>query len=305
MDPHSAARSEQPTVFLLDAASALEDRVLREWVEEQRADPERGTGVRCVRIASSRRPRGSRSAALEAVLASGEDAVLAPLRVAWLAPDRGGRREASPWDLVTSTDPRDPGWLRAHWIRRRAPDRCRVVAGEPAPITVLRERWQQAVGSNVAETVGLPSFVERQAALALDRAERRLRGGRYKIPRFVREEVLARPVFEAGLARLAREQDRPVATVRREAARYLREIAATHSPLWIDVFARVCRSGSTRGYEDAADRAGGDRGGPGSVAAAPGGPAADPQVEPRPSGRLPGAPRARACRPATRRAATT
>jgi glycerol-3-phosphate O-acyltransferase len=235
-------------LFLLDAASDFEEGILRDWIEEQRPETVSASDVRAVRIPSSRRRRRSRPGSLEPALASSPDVLLAPLRVAWLAPEREGRREASVADLFGFGDPRDPGRLRARWVRRHAPDRCRVVAGEPASASALRERWQKAVGSDLAETVGLERFVTRQAALALDRAERRLRGGRYKIPRFLKEEVLARPSFQGGLDRLARELDRPLARVERDAERYLGEIAALHSPLWIDVFARLCRSSSTRGY---------------------------------------------------------
>ena len=237
-------------LFLLDAASSLDESVLRDWIEQHRPAAVTPTDVAAIRIPSSRRPRARRVAAsLEPALATTDDLFVAPLRVAWLAPEREGRREASYSDLFSLGDPRDPGALRAGWIRRFSPDRCRVVVGEPARSSVLRERWQRALGAHVAETVGFERFVTRQAALALDRAERGLRGGRYKIPRFLKEEVLARPTFQGGLERLARELERPVARVRRDAKRYLKEIAADQSPLWIDVFARLCRSSSTRGYD--------------------------------------------------------
>jgi glycerol-3-phosphate O-acyltransferase len=92
--------------------------------------------------------------------------------------------------------------------------------------------------------------VARQAALALERAERQLRGARYKVPRFVREEILARPAFRGGIARLARELGRKERRVTREADRYLREIAATHSPHVIDIAAHLCRFLYTRGYSE-------------------------------------------------------
>jgi len=243
-------RDGQRVLFLLDVASRFEARILEDWIEANRPDSVPTSNVSALAIPSSRRPRRSRAAALEPALAGSDDLVLAPLRVAWLPPERDGRREASPWDLIGSRDPRDPGVVRARITRRLAPDRCQIVVGEPAPVSDLRARWQSAIGSDLAETIGLERFVIRQAALALDRAERRLRGGQYKIPRFLKEEVLARPAFAAGIEQLARELGEPVDRVRRDAERYLREIAATHSPLWIDVFARVCRSGSTRGYEE-------------------------------------------------------
>ncbi|MBW2424245.1 MAG: hypothetical protein JRG86_08355 [Deltaproteobacteria bacterium] len=234
----------RPLLFLLDAASSFEEGILRRWIDAHRPESTPPGDVRAIRIPSSRRPRRAPGESLEPALAGTGDPMLAPLRVAWLPPVRNGRREARLSDLLGLGDPRDPGRLRARWVRRFSPERCEVVVGEPASALTLRERWQKAIGSDLAETVGLGRFVARQAALALDRAERRRRGGRYKIPRFVKEEVLARPAFQGGLERLASELGRPLPRIRRDAERYLREIAASHSPLWIDVFARLCRSSS-------------------------------------------------------------
>src|SRR5207249_826400 len=109
----------------------------------------------------------------------------APLRAAWLPPEGGGARAARLSRLLSVGDPRDPGRLRQAQVLRRHPDRCRVVVAEPAPASELRERWRRTGGTDVGHTAGLSEFVARQAALALDRAERRLRGARYKVPRFV------------------------------------------------------------------------------------------------------------------------
>src|SRR4029077_4548495 len=120
--------------------------------------------------------------------------------------------------------PRDPGPLRQRWVLSRHPERCRIVVGEPAPASELRRRWQSAGGVDAAQTTGLAEFVAQQATLALERAERRLRGARYKVRRFVHEEIVSRPAFRGGIARLARELGRPEADVQKEATRDLREI---------------------------------------------------------------------------------
>src|SRR5262249_37388557 len=153
-------------------------------------------------------------------------------------------------DLLTFGDPRDPGAMRQAWVQRRHPERSRVVVGEPAPLSDLRRRWQQA-GTDAAQTTGLAEFVARQATLALDRAERRLRRTRYKVPRFVYEDILGRPAFRGACALLAAHLGRPEEEVRRDAARYLREIAATHSPYVIDLTAHLIHLLYTRGYSEA------------------------------------------------------
>jgi len=248
-----AAGSAGQVVFLLDASSNLEERILRDWIERHRPASVAPEDVEPVRIPPSRRRRSRRSRRpdprLAERVASGEPALFAPLRVAWLAPRRAGGRAAGWRDLLTLGDPRDPGVLRQRWTVRRHPARCRIVAGEPADLESLRERWQEAGGSDAsAALMGLPEFIARQAALALERAERRLRGARYKVPRLVNEDILARPALRATLHKIAREQGRREEAVVRQASRYLREIAATHSPFVIDLAASLIRLLYSQGY---------------------------------------------------------
>jgi glycerol-3-phosphate O-acyltransferase len=232
-------------VFLIDAASRLERRLLHDWIEDQRLE---GSQIDCLEIPCSRRRRGRLDPALEPALAGGDDPLLAPLRVAWLARVHEGRRTARLSDLLKLGDPRDPGWLRERLVLRREPDRCRVVAAEPALASELRERWRRHAATDTGHTVGLAEFVARQAALALDRAERRLRGARYKVPRFVGEDILSRPAFRGEIARAATRSGRSVESLTREAAADLREIAAGHSPFVIDLVVQLWQWLYSRGY---------------------------------------------------------
>ena len=240
-------------MFLLDACSGLERQVLADWIAEHR--PENGSSppVETVHLPPSRR-RGARhggDGALEAVLASGDEALLAPLRVAWDREKVEGKRENPVRELLTVGDPRDPGPLRQRWIRNRSPHLCHVVCGEPATVSDLRDRWRHQSGADVSHTTSLAEFVERQAALALERAERRLRGQKYKVPKLVREDILARAGFRVGVAKLAREIGQTEKKVGQRAGGYLREIAATHSPHVIDLCAHLIHSLYTQGYGDA------------------------------------------------------
>lgn len=248
-EPEWPVSGERSIVFLLDAASSLEEEILRNWIERARPEGIAKSSCEAVRIPSSRRPRGTKLGPLEPALATSSDPLLAPLRVLWLPKEREGQRVARLRDVLHLGDPRDPGRIRAGYISRFAKDRVCVIAAESAPVSELRERWRAAAGRDVAETEGLAEFVAKQAALALDRAERKVRGARYKVPRFLHEEVLKRPSFLGGLDTLARDEGKPAAAVRRKAERYLKEIAANHSPLMIDIFAQLSRSSSTRGYE--------------------------------------------------------
>lgn len=243
----------QRVVFLLDACSSLERGHLQDWIAANA--PENGSAppAEMIDLPPSRRRkrRGGSDAELEAVLASGEEALLAPLRVAWERDKVEGVRENPVRELLTVGDPRDPGPLRQRWIRRRSPHLCNVVVGDPATIGELRERWRDQSGSDVTHTASLAEFVERQAALALERAERRLRGQRYKVPKLVREDILARAGFRAGVAKLVRELGETEKKIGKRAEDYLREIAATHSPHVIDLCAHLIHLLYTQGYDEA------------------------------------------------------
>jgi glycerol-3-phosphate O-acyltransferase len=239
----------RPVVYLIDASSRFERRLLERWIAENAPE---GAASEKIAIPPSRRRRRSRlDPSLEARLATGDDPLLVPLRIVWLPAERDGQRKVRLRDLLLFGDPRDPGLLRQAWVARRSPDRCDVVVGKPAPASELRARWHRAGKTDSAQTTGLADFVAWQATLALERAERRLRGARYKVPRFVREDILSRAGFRGGIAQLARELGRPEARVARDASRYLREIAATHSPYVIDLVAHGIHLLYTRGYGEA------------------------------------------------------
>ncbi len=85
-------------------------------------------------------------------------------------------------------------------------------------------------------------FVARQAAVVLDIAERQLIGGRYKVPRYVRQSLRHNLSFKAGLRSIANESERSTKVVRAEANQYLKEMISIPTRFWLDVWAKVCGS---------------------------------------------------------------
>ncbi len=231
-DPGSA----RATVFLVDG-SGLERGVVGEWIAKDHP------GAHEVhRIPSTRAwDAGRLDPAPEARLARGDDPVLRPVEVAWLPRERGGQRRVRLFDLLTLGNPRAPGFIGQRWVLPRHPDRCRVVAGEPAAASALRERWLKGGGDKDPEPAALALFVLRQAALALERAERPLRGARYEVPRFVRQEILAHREFRAGLASLVATTGLSPERLRTRAGHYLKEIAARVCPYVVDLVHRAIR----------------------------------------------------------------
>ena len=250
-EPGWPGAADRRVVFLLDAATAFERRLLESWIR-RREPPATAASADVVAIPPSRgRRRGRGSlAALEVAIAQGDDPLLAPLRVVWLPPKRpDGTRVVRLRDLLLRGDPFDPSSSRQRLIVARERERCRIVLGEPAPLSELHARWQARANHESGDTAGLPDFVARQAQLALERGERRVRGARYKVPRLVHEEILARPSFRGGIARLARQLGRSEADVAKEASRDLGEIAAAHNPITIDLATQLYRFLYSRGYD--------------------------------------------------------
>jgi glycerol-3-phosphate O-acyltransferase len=245
----SLSHDARRIIYLLDAPRRIEARMLHEWIAAQPKDAVTG-GALSVALPTQRRRRGRRASqsGLGDCLATEDDPLLVPLRVAWMSPEHSGL--GALFRLLCFGDPHDPAAFRKRWIRRMRPESVRVIVGDPATLSELRERWQRLGGTDRAETSGLAEFVGRQAALALDRAERRIRGMRYKVPRFVADEILERASFRGGLTRLAWETGRDLTDVTQRAARYLREMAATHSPYVIDIVAHFAHALYTRGYRE-------------------------------------------------------
>jgi glycerol-3-phosphate O-acyltransferase len=217
-------------VVLVEAAGEPDGAIVDDWLNEQSC---------ALRIARS---------AEEAVrLALGDDASIAPIRVAWLPPGRDGDRR---WRAQEALRMRGRAGLSAGHRRRilaTEPERCRILIGEPAPLSALRAR---AAGQSAERLAG---FVEHQARLTLDRCERSLTGSRYKLPRDVEAQLIGDRRFSEGIAALAREEGRTASDVRAEALGYLEEMATTQSPIVRELWARWARLLHSRAYELAFD----------------------------------------------------
>jgi glycerol-3-phosphate O-acyltransferase len=229
-----------PAVYLLDAATDYEVALLERWLQK-----DVGPDITTVRITSSKRGKGGDVEALRRVLDTPEDRFLIPLRVLWMAPEKDGRRSVSWWDVLQPGDPRDPRGLRARWIKLARPGRVRLIASRGARTSQLAADYRVS-----GQVDPLTSFVTRRAWLVLDQAERRLRGNRFKIPRFVPEAILSRRDFLESVDEVAAQSGMPPAVGREKAESYLREIAATHSPYVIDLIANAIHKLYTQGYGD-------------------------------------------------------
>ena len=228
-----------PSVLLVQASTPAEVRLIRERV---------AAAGGADRPSVSLGPPGSPGASLPAeVLQRSGETALVPVRVAWLPEEHAGRRAARLADMLPGRDPYRPSERQQQRILARQPSRARVLVGEPATIGSLRQRWAEATGGDDPDDFG--AYVARRATLALDRAEYRLRGPRYKTPSLVKEEILASRRFRAGLAQV-RAEDPPSLD---EAGEILDELAAGWSRRLIDVMPNVGRLIFQRGFDPQID----------------------------------------------------
>ncbi len=237
-EPSWPVYGDGPFVLLIDATSTIERELIKGWIERHRPE---GARVDIAYIPAGRMIRRSKKPdpRLGARLSLDDDPVMIPLRVAWLAGKQGGERRVSVKDVLMFGDPRDPNLLRQRWVRSAHPDRIRIILAEAATKSNLEERWLDPTGRGPAEGTSFAEFVALKAWLALERAERALRGARYKVPKFLAEDLFWSRGFQKGVARLAVKEDTPLDRMQKKTARYLKEIAATHNPFVIDIVTGV------------------------------------------------------------------
>jgi glycerol-3-phosphate O-acyltransferase len=218
-------------------ASPVEMELITAWVHQQRAGkPEAKFDV--LKLP----PPDADPTALVEELESREDRSIVPVRVFWLPPpDRG--RLAKVAGLLPGRDPYHPNPRQQQKIVRDDPLRARVVAGEAAKVSELRQQWRDTtVGDDPRD---FARFVARRAILALERAEYRILGPQYKSPRLLKPEILSSTRFREGLKKI------PGATVE-EAGTMLDELATGWSRVSVDLVGVLGRALS-RGFDPEID----------------------------------------------------
>lgn len=234
------------TVYLVQSASAAERRILADWIRDHGDATAERIDLQFPRDQASIVPPdfGSR-------LQRDDDPVMSPIRVAWLPKSRGGRRDIKLIDLLLIGDPRSPRGYARDWIARHQPDRYRVLVGEPARLSALREVFDRHSGSSDKESFS--AFVVRRATLSLEREESKLLGPQYKMPRLVREDIRASARFREGLAKEAERTGTPMARAEELADIALRELASGYSPLGVDINRTLGRFFYRQAYDEKLD----------------------------------------------------
>ncbi|WP_318780150.1 glycerol-3-phosphate 1-O-acyltransferase [Sphingopyxis sp. OAS728] len=226
-------------LYIIDARNGVERRILLDWMHSTSGDDEPAWASLDIEDGDHALPVD----VLQARLGGAPSRLVVPLRVAWRIPGFDKDRALKFRHLIFG-DPRHPGPLRSRLILLRDRRRAQILVGEAATLDALRDRFCAQTGGGDGEGADSPEFagfVARQAALALDVAERGIRGTRYKVPRFVADGLRTSPKFRAALADLAEKTGRPVGDLYREARPLMKEVIARPSALFLDLRARLDR----------------------------------------------------------------
>ena len=235
--PWQRIKASERVIVILDVAHSVEqqelERYLRAALHEHAIESE---VHECV-LPIVRDPENPPAEKLQPLLELPGDTAVLPLRVVWRSSLEEKSTRPRARDLLFG-NPRRPKATRARRILRQHPERVVCVAGEPATLAELETRFRQRRGDTVTSEA-LAAFIAGQAGLALDVAERRLQGSRYKVPRRVAINLLASFKFRQALEEVSRDTGRSMEDLLAESEVIMRELISRPQPFWLDVMAQL------------------------------------------------------------------
>ncbi len=249
-EPSAPARA---VLVLARYRGPVEERLIREWIAANLDEP----GRRTAHMLPLPRPGETSAAAAQLAErlagASPQTEVLAA-RITWLSPHQADEdRPPRVRDLLMPASLGDRRSVRRQAaIAAHEPERARVVAGNPATVATLRERYAETHAGRSGSADAFARFVARRGHLSLERAERRVLGPQFKAPRLLTEEILAQPKFHAGLAALAEDVGSHRADLA-EAEDMLDELATGWGRTSVELLPRIWRLILERGFDPVID----------------------------------------------------
>ncbi|CAM3126693.1 glycerol-3-phosphate 1-O-acyltransferase [Skermania piniformis] len=253
--PGSYAEPAGPVVALVDASTKVERELIEHWLTDGGLAAEHRIDSPATLVDLDT------DAIADRLVDRTDDPLVLPVRVVWLPPERDGVRRTRLRDLATLGDPRNPNRLAQRWIVQRAPDRHRVLTGQPARLGELRARHASAdnrsrTGQRSDDSRrALARSIVRAGVLALERAERALIGDRYKVPQMVVEEIMDSQRFRDHLNSIADQIGISHAEAHRRGEAALRELVAAQSRVVSDLFTQAMRPVHASAWKVDADEA--------------------------------------------------
>jgi len=236
-DEFASFRPTDDTLVLASVDSPAELELLNRWLEQQRrAYPD--ARIEVLQLPANDDPPPAVLASLVSLLEADEDRSVVPVRVFWIPGGLPTRSKVVA--LLSGRDTYRPPHILQRGILRKDQSRARIVDGEPAKVSELRQQWSD---TTVAENPrDFARFVIRRATLAIERVELRLLGPEYKSPRLVKPEMLASARFREGLEQI------PGATLE-SAGEMLDELATGWSRFSVDLIPTLGRAIFSRGFD--------------------------------------------------------
>jgi glycerol-3-phosphate O-acyltransferase len=234
-------------LFVLDAAHHVEQQHLDAWLDRERTKQDTSPKVERVVIPIAASPEHIPIQDLLPALEMPPDTLVVPVRVVWLKALDVKNTTPRIRDLIFG-NPRHPGPGKARRILRKHPMRAKCISGTPATLAELRERLHHRLGT-APDNEQLIDFIAGQAGLALDIAERRLRGSRYKVPRRVAKSLRSSREFTAALQELSAKTGRSIVDLHTETGKIFKELIPIPRAFWLDVNYVFNRMISSLGYK--------------------------------------------------------
>ncbi|QJB68048.1 glycerol-3-phosphate 1-O-acyltransferase [Parasphingorhabdus halotolerans] len=242
--------AQGPKLFVLDARNRVERKYLLDWLHTSLAEGGPGQKINWISLPISDERADLRLDGLIEKLQDDPNTMVVPVRIVWRIPNFEKSRAIKKRHILFG-DPRTPGSLRARSILMRDKRRAHCLTGQPATIAALKQRFgNQVVADSSDSAEEFASFVLRQASLVLDISERGLRGRRYKVPRYVADGLRTNPKFRSAMTQLSTDLGKSETSLYEEASKYMKELIARPSPLFIDMKAKLDRFMLSQGYED-------------------------------------------------------
>ena len=236
-DDITAFTAVDDTLVLASVSSPAEEELLSDWLHRQR-DEHPDSKIEVLKLPADDDPPPGVLAQLVEMLDADDDRSIVPVRVFWVPGGLPTRSKVVA--LISGRDTYCPPKILQHSILKRDPSRARVVAGEPAKVSELRQYWSDnTTAENPRE---FARFVLRRAILAIERVELRLLGPEYKSPRLIKPEVLSSARFREGLEKI------PGATVE-QAGEMLDELGTGWSRFSVDLIPSRGRAIFLRGFD--------------------------------------------------------
>lgn len=239
--------SEQ-VLFIIDAEHKVEERLLLEWLEIAKKQLAGSGAVSHCVVPIAHDPENIPTDDLQQALQLAGNTLVVPVRVVWKTQLDQIHDKPRFRDLLRG-NPRRPSQWQAQRILDSDPSRAVCISGKPATVEDLTERYQQR--QKIADIdANLADYVAEQASLALEVAERRMRGSRYKVPRQVSKQVRASNRYKAGLQKIAQETSESELALRQKALPYFKELVALPHNFWQDVAGAFNRWVISLGYDN-------------------------------------------------------